>query len=337
MGQAPVTCCSEPCSAQPVQMIPPVIATECVHRNGKQGFAAMKSIARADIFASAYAEKDERLPLSKASVLGRLGKTSWQKEQPLTPELPTLLPQRKNHGSLVLGGKESSSDLSRFVPPPQPSFVARAKGDSLQPSVAEDPWKQSWPRAPVLDMTLLDHAPEAEEGPKRAKSALTQWYDGASETPIVSLCDVREDHSISLGDVIGFPCDADTATCVRREATTLTCWYGDVDSNASTLASPSEPGDSDEGSCRTHSSFGESPERTWYLAPGLKQQSRFDDTSDGCRQEWTLQEWRSHATELARTNDLAHKRTDRVEPRCRPTSIETEVFFLFDPSFVADN
>jgi len=355
MGQSPVTCCSEPCSAQPVQKIHPVTVAECVNRRGKQNFAAMRSINRADTFDSTLAEQEELVPLPRVSER-RLSQTSWQQAL-LTPVMPSLLPQSKHYASRFMGGNEASSDLSNLMAPAQTYHLTRATGDSLQPSAADmsHPLQPSWPQVPtatgvaartqpsfteipalacanhsttlppcqhIVDMAVLDNAtnPESDEEPKRERSALTQWYEGASESHSVSLHDVPESHGVSLGDVnYSFTCDADADCCIRREAKSLTCWYEDVLSNASTLGTFSEIGDSDEGSCITHSSCSE----------GLEQQTRAE-TSDRFSQDCESQ------TMMGKTHKFISKRTNQVLSH-RPTSIETEVFFLFDPSATEDN
>lgn len=159
-----------------------------------------------------------------------------------------------------------------------------------------------------ISLVFDKEADEELKCQRRASKTLTQWYgerDVSLADVNVSLTCANESLNASVvgvNDSLKSEGDEDTSFCVRRMAKSLAHWYGDSSSTASTYGALSDIGDSDAGSCIT------------YLV----------ETSDGFSQE------SQSRTLLVQNHELSHERTSQAVRSQRPTSIETEVFFLFD-------
>lgn len=305
---------------------------------------------------SAFVEQEQLLPLHRRSIR----KTSHIPCLPRSREArlqAPLSPVGKQHAPLL----EASSDQDNLACPLQPTFfLVGPTCAALQPPPADETCalEPSWPLAQVPAASGFKHSAPARTQPsfqeipglpcaddgsstmsspchndtgmamrdngislvfdkeadeeqkcqRRASKTLTQWYgerDASLADVNVSLTCANESLNASLVDVndsLSCDGDEDTSFCARREAKSLTHWYGDSLSNASTHGALSDIGDSDAGSCIT------------YLA----------ETSDGFSQEYQSR------TLLVKNHELSHERTSQAVRSQRPTSIETEVFFLFD-------
>jgi len=233
-----------------------------------------------------------------------LGAAWAEQEEPLPLPRMSERRMRRTYWEATQPTVASSGDHGRLAVPQQPSFSVGASMHAMSTNSMPTPWH---PSAEILPAYIdIDSMSFPLQGSWPQEPSVTFQ----ASVDVSSTVQPQLDNGAAQ---LPFVDDLEELRCERRATKSLTHWYEDELSNVSTLAAASEDSESDATSC----------------------------SSPCCSNAADCGDWPEHIVEtqslVAKTHRFSHKRSKPVFIKSHASAVQTEVFFLFDPSAVGDD